>query len=250
MLPDSFEELMKSKSIMLMLKRYQHRAEYSRSKLESVGFQVEFFEGVDGFTEDLESVSKELNVKIMSDIFKEKGSTGFTLSCVRIWKKIIDENLRYLIVFEDDALPHPNFKQIANEWYSKTDKDIDLLYLGSQSSITKNDRDFIIRGTCFCTHAYVITNKGARKLMNLVAEASNGKGLDKGDCALIQWQQKGKLDWRIWNNKEIGFVMPYPVLKPSNDLKEDAIWIHRDNGLIYQNALLGSTIHCLNLTHY
>ena len=247
MIPESFDAFMKSRAIMLMLKRHQHRAEYSQSKLESVGFQIDLFEGVDGFTEDLESVCRELNVKIMPHIFTQQGSTGFTLSCIRIWKKIIDENLPYLTIFEDDALPHPDFKNIANEWYSRTDKDIDLLYLGSQSSITEQDRGHIIRGTCFCTHAYVVTNKGAKKLMKLVEEASKNEGVDKGDCAVIQWQHAKKLDWRIWNNKEIGFKMPYPVSNPSNDITQDTIWIHRDNGLIYQNALLGSSIHGFNL---
>lgn len=249
MLPESFDDFMKGDAIMLMLKRHQSRADYSKKKLEDVGFQVKFFEGTDGFTEDLELVCKELNVKIMPHIFTQKGATGFTLSCIRIWKKIINEKLPYLIIFEDDALPHPNFKEIANEWYSKTDKDIDILYIGSQSSITESDRGYIIRGTCFCTHAYVITNKGAHRLMQLVDEESNKNGVDKGDCALIQWQHNKKIDWRIWNTKEINFIMPYPVLSPTRDLQQDAIWIHRDNGLIYQNALLGSSIHRIDLSY-
>lgn len=224
MLPNSLDELMNSKCIMLMLQRHRERAEYTNLKLNNAGFNnIEFFEGVDGFQADLEDISKKLGIRILDRIFIEKGSTGFTLSCILIWKKIIEENLPYLVVFEDDALPHPAFKDIAQTWFSKTDKDIDLLYMGSQCDVMTNE--YVIEAPCFCTHAYVITNNGAKKLMNYVyTESKIGSGVDKGDCLIIQMQWKKLLNYRVWNIKGVNYTLPFKVQSPSNELKEDAIW--------------------------
>jgi GR25 family glycosyltransferase involved in LPS biosynthesis len=249
MLPDQFSDFMKGPAVMLGLKRHMNRYEYSKQKLAEVGFtDVKFFEGVDGFKEDLGKVCTELNVKIQADIFKnQRGPTGFTLSCIKIWKKIVDERLPYLIIFEDDALPDPRFRQIAKRWYDKTPKNIDLMYMGSQCNPEKDDvGQDVIKNACFCTHAYVITQKGAATLMKLVEVASKGEGVDKGDCALIQWMWKKQLDWRIWNNQVKDYKIPFPVLAPT-DAKADAVFHHRDNGLIFQNAFLGSTIHALHV---
>jgi len=243
MLPDSFDEFMKGASVMLMLERHSFRADYSRKKLQEVGFNnITYFHGTDGFTEDLPSVCAELNVKIMDDIIKEKGSAGFTLSCIRLWKKILDENLPFLIIFEDDALPHPAFNTIAKTWYDKTPKNIDLLYLGAQGDPSEGTYNHIIQIPCFCTHAYVVTNAGAKRLMELVQIESSGKGVNKGDCAIIEWMWKKLLNWSIWNWKGSDFTFPFPLKEP-RDATMDSSWPWRENGLIYQNSFLGSTIH-------
>jgi hypothetical protein len=130
-----------------------------------------------------------------------------------------------------------------------TDKDIDLLYLGSNSTITEKEKGYVIKVPCFCTHAYVITNKGAKQLMKLVEEQSEGLGMYKADCAIRKWQLHNKLDCRIWNNVGIGFIMPYPILISSKESTEDYIHLSRNNGLIFQNSLLGSSIHGLSLTN-
>ena len=126
---------------------------------------------------------------------------------------------------------------------------IDLLYLGSNSTITEKEKGYVIKVPCFCTHAYVITNKGAKQLMKLVEEQSEGLGMYKADCAIKTWQKHNKLDCRIWNNVGIGFIMPYPILISSKESTEDSIHLCRNNGLIFQNSLLGSSIHGLSLTH-
>ena len=243
MLPESFDEFLNGPAVLLGLLRHKERADYSLKKLNDAGFNnVSFISGIDGFVEDLDKVSKELNINILPHILKEKGCAGFTLSCVMLWKKIIDEDLPYLTIFEDDALPHPNFRTVAKDWYDLTPKDLELMYIGSQSDDGTDNK--IIQAPCFCTHAYVVTQVGARKLMELAMRDSNDKGVDKGDCAIIQWMHKKQLNWRIWNTKNMKFITPFKVAHSNT---EDSIWPHRDNGLIYQNSLLGSSISGLKL---
>ena len=146
MLPESFDDFINGPSVILGIDRFfKERTVYSMNKLKNSGFfNIVYYKGVDGYIDNLEDITNLLNIKIHESIIKQKGCYGFTLSSIKLWKKIIDENLNYLIIFEDDALPHPDFKNIARNWYKNTPKDIDIMYMGSRIVYSKPSNNIYV----------------------------------------------------------------------------------------------------------
>jgi GR25 family glycosyltransferase involved in LPS biosynthesis len=247
-LPDEFENFLSGPAIILSLARHKEvRYQYTLEKLTSAGFtNITYFEGTDGFVEDTGKVSSELNIKFIPRILSEKGSIGFTLSCIRIWKKIVEESLPYLIIFEDDALPEPNFKTLAKQWYDETPKKLDFMYMGSSCHNTPDTLKYlgkkVIVHPIFCTHAYVVTYEGAKKALQLSYESCKKDGVDKGDCEIISWMYRNNIIWYVWNNRGV-----FPISFPKGDKTKDSTIEVRDNGLIYQNQKQGSSIHCKDI---
>jgi len=247
-IPNNFDDFLNGPAIILGLSNHKYRYEYTLLKLKAAGFNnISFFEGTNGRTDDIETISKSLNLGFLESIKMDKPSVGFTISCVRIWNKIVDENLPYLIIFEDDALPEPDFKNIAKEWYDKTPKEFDFLYLGSQLYLgdnpqftKKNHGKHVIKEQCYCTHAYVVTQNGAIRALELVKESSNKNALNKGDCQILEWMRSNKIVWYNWNN--IGIINKSFPIGINNIRNHDSIYRYRDDGLIYQNYKFNSII--------
>lgn len=253
-IPDNFDDFLQGNSIILSLSRHKNtRYDYTLKKLKDAGFtNISYFEGTDGFNDDILSISKELNITLSDtmlanykSIIPEKradGFLGFTLSCIRIWKKVVDEELPYLIIFEDDALPEVNFKNIARQWYDETPKTFDFMFMGSSWHDNDENKCYygkrIITYPCFCTHAYVITNEGARNALRLANISSQKNGIDKGDCEMIIWMRNKLINYYVWNNRGL-----HNVSYPNVDKNNDSVISTRNNGLIYQNFRLGTTIH-------
>ena len=94
-----------------------------------------------------------------------KGAIGCSLSHISLWKKIVDNNIEKAIIFEDDCELKPNFFDNIQKCYERFDKDI--FVFGYNKLFHKNILD-----DCFCkaesffgSHAYLITNKGAKILL-------------------------------------------------------------------------------------
>jgi glycosyl transferase family 25 len=154
---------------------------YRKDRLEkfknSIDFEVETIYGFDKneSSEIFNSVSNCLN----------NGEKGCFLSHLFIYKKIINENIPYAIIFEDDAIFCENFKikltHILNEI-----SNFDILYIGGRF-----DPDFRMETWSFLpvsenivkfidvpfqghdqknfdrtTHAYIISNQLASKLID------------------------------------------------------------------------------------
>ena len=251
-LPTSFEEFLKGKGYILTLDRHRWRGEHTHALLKDAGFEnLELFKAIDGFNDrtDYESL---LDIKIHPDVYL--GAKGATFSMISRYKQIIDENLPYAFIFEDDALPHKNFKTIGNFWYEKTDKNVDFLFLGSQFNPTNFPNEPIIKTQSFCLHAYCITNEGAKKAMNLLKKSSTMirehrapfPGVDILDLEVIYWMSKDLITWENWNIEGITTHSYEIVDPPDYEMKsknQDCIRSGRHAGLIWQNLRCGSCIH-------
>jgi len=252
--PSNFDDFLKGPAVILGLSRHRTtRYDYTLQKLQDAGFtSLSYFEGTDGFNDDIVSISNELNIRLRDTMMadyksnipenRSDGSLGFTLSCIRIWKKVVDEGLPFLIIFEDDALPEANFKNIARQWYDETPKTFDFMFMGSGWHDHEENKAYygqrIISYPCFCTHAYVITNEGAKKALRLANITSQKNGVDKGDCEMIVWMRQNNINYYVWNNRGV-----HMISYPTADKHTDSVIKARDNGLIYQNYKLGTTIH-------
>lgn len=233
-LPVTFAELMTRGGVMITLPRHQARADYSRQKLTDAGFKnIQSYTGVDGFSEDLSKYPWKL--KDMGP-----GQKGIAVTTLNLYKKVVDENLPYLLIFEDDVLPHPDIANLGELWWQETPKDFDFLFLGNQMNPYSTAK--VVSQPCFCLHAYIVSNKGAHRALELVSQLPVVEVID---IQLIMWMQSRQVVHYQWSG--VGVPKPYPIAVPRVVATEDTIWDCRDSGLFYQNFYLGSSIHSKDL---
>lgn len=93
------------------------------------------------------------------------GAIGCYLSHMICWQIIVDENLEYAFIFEDDLSFINNFMDILPKYISKHDKDADVFSFGYSSKHScKNKKDYT-KCKFFGTQGYYVTNEGAKKLL-------------------------------------------------------------------------------------
>jgi GR25 family glycosyltransferase involved in LPS biosynthesis len=251
-LPNSFDEYLLGKAFVISLKRHSWRGLKCLEQLKNVGYKnIEIFEAVDGFKEDISEYENKLGLKFHPDVYP--GAKGASSSMLLIYKKVVDENLPFVTIFEDDALPHPRLNEIGSTWYSKTDKTVDFLFLGSQFISKKFQGLHVVKEPSYCLHAYVITYDGAVKALELCKKSSVTirpyrrafPGVDILDLEVSYWMNKYFIHWQNWNNEGL-IDYPFPVIsdhKKNLQVNEDAIRGGREQGLIWQNLRSGTCIH-------
>jgi len=97
------------------------------------------------------------------------GAVGCYLSHVNIWKKLEFDNLDYIIIFEDDALPNFSFFDLQEIIKNYVPDDWDLILFGGIYNKNNYINNYILKILTFYeTHAYIINRKGALKLLSKV----------------------------------------------------------------------------------
>ena len=112
------------------------------------------------------------------------GIKGCAMSHITLWKYIIDNNIDYALILEDDAEFTDNFNQLYIKFYETVPKDYDMIQMGcifgcnlkeNNNHIAEVIETVIDKSPVHkdgyneikyinATHAYIISNKGARKL--------------------------------------------------------------------------------------
>lgn len=104
--------------------------------------------------------------------FCPKSAIGCAIGHRRAWQQIVDRKLKAALVLEDDAYPLPDLNKKLPILWQQVPKDWDIVYLGGftlnfawleDKFITKN---VIIPAFPLATHAYVVSYKGAKKILN------------------------------------------------------------------------------------
>lgn len=108
---------------------------------------------------------------------------GCGASHIKIWKRVVAENMEYALVLEDDAVLDPSFKKDTLHALAIVPKDYHILLLGcfmcdastqhmlSRPTTSKAPPGLRSVSHFGGTHAYIISNAGARHLLG----ASKGK---------------------------------------------------------------------------
>lgn len=132
------------------------------------------FDAVNVKNENIDDLPITLNTKyVINDNSRRchhfqlhtKGAVGCSLSHIGCWKYIVDNNIEKAIIFEDDCKLKPEMFNHIEKCYEQFNKDIFLI--GYQKIYRKK-----VINDCFSTaesfigsHAYIITKKGAKKLL-------------------------------------------------------------------------------------
>jgi glycosyl transferase family 25 len=97
------------------------------------------------------------------------GAVGCYLSHINIWEKFKFDNIDYIIIFEDDALPNFTFYDLQEIVKNYVPDDWDIIFFGGIFNGNNYINDYVIKITTFYqTHAYIINKKGALKLLSKV----------------------------------------------------------------------------------
>lgn len=99
------------------------------------------------------------------------GAVGCYLSHVLIWNMMIEDDIPYCAIFEDDVKFVDNFKEEFQKRLEFIPEDADGIFLSVSDNFSpKKYNEYFnkIEGVFFGLHAYILTNAGARKLFKNV----------------------------------------------------------------------------------
>lgn len=237
----TWTSIAQARTFVVNMDRCVERWEVSKKRIEDAGFcNVERFRATDAAHDDLKAAWAQHGSPKFDPSDKAfvtyPGTQGCMLSHLNIWKKMIDENIEVAVIFEDDVLFHTHWSTLAPRYYEATPKDFDILFMGNQ--IEHMIDGHIIQTPVFCTHAYVITQKGARILYERLLQ--DPLGLRAIDCMLID-HMKAKhyrgvpcpFVWYVWNGSK------FP---DKSSASKDPRVAKRNTGLVFQDIDLGTFI--------
>ena len=220
------------------------RLELCKSRIENAGYKnIIIFDGVNSAIQEEIDEAVKLFPRLpgFDTNHTGRGQMGCTLSHLKVLRHIIDNNIEQATIFEDDVIFHPKWDILSKRYYYHTPKNYDMIYMGNQIN-TESDK--INTEPSFCTHAYIVTLLGARKLLNCIIQwdyyTQDFNGLATIDIILINIQKRvkeGKLrslfNWYCWN----GTYHPceYNML-PLEDRKV------RNSGLVFQDDIFETTV--------
>ena len=215
---------------VLNMDRSSQRWENAVLEMKHAGLEVSRLPAVDGRDLSEEELLKESTK--MATFFQPKGVIGCYLSHRKFWQMVVDQNLESAIVFEDDVELVEGFKEeltnnlemlAAEAEIEEEEEDhtaggsFDVILLGAIGRVHPQGNDPLgswffstyiggkrefktVSDTRYTprrpagTHAYMVSNKGARKLLRLCTKASYHVDLD------------------AWRQKELELTMFSPML--------------------------------------
>ena len=158
----NFETLQNLPAFIINVPELSHeRGEVSYENVKKAGYKnIILFKGVNGKNEN--EVKEALNLfnNTKFDFWCSKGNIGCNLSMLKILLTIINDNIEYSTIFEDDIIFHDDWDRLAKEFYKNTPKNYDIIYMGNQidECIFYNNVPRINRKSCFCMHAIIVSN--------------------------------------------------------------------------------------------
>lgn len=96
------------------------------------------------------------------------GQKGCAQSHIHIWRHILEKNLEYAFILEDDACFDKDWIQKLNK-FSETNQDTewDALFLNASEPIEQTDEWVCTQNKeQYLTAGYILSNKGAHRLIN------------------------------------------------------------------------------------
>jgi GR25 family glycosyltransferase involved in LPS biosynthesis len=247
-----YMEILQKPCYLINLDRCQDRLDRSLKNIREAGFtDIRRIQGVDGLDKTaLEEEWKTHGEPSFNTMYAKNnnegkkfanthhGKQGCMLSHLKVWKTIIDSgsDCDMFTVFEDDVLFHSDWANISNLYMSHTPKDFDILFIGNQ--INAYTSDYVLQVPTYCTHAYVITRSGAKKLYDAVLTIPGG--VYTIDMLLVDLMEmpKPSFVWYCWN---VTRNFPCQYLQQNRNSIGHAFMI-RNTGAVFQDHTVVSLI--------
>lgn len=185
----TFEDILNAPAFVIHIEKAAERKPFFLKSIGEAGFKDIIIESaVDAHNkDDIDNALKLFkNPKIHSSV--SPGGLGCLLSHLKVLTKIVQNNISVATIFEDDVFFHPHWDNLAPGYLQKTPKDFDVVFIGNQVDECLGTAPLpkrIHQLSTFCTHAYIISLKGSKKLIQL----------------LLQWD---------WWSEQTAWVLPGP----------------------------------------
>ena len=157
--------------------------ELKKSKLLKNSFSK--MTGIDG--------QKLKNTYNIDNFDKKKGWIGCAYSHINLWKRACDEN-KYYLIFEDDIFIKKGFDEYLKKILNNTPENFDMIYLLTTSYANKkiyNEYFFKLNNKNFLLNAYILSPKGACKLLNKITPYNPQQQIDSW---IVKYTNNGYLN--------------------------------------------------------
>jgi GR25 family glycosyltransferase involved in LPS biosynthesis len=157
------QTILNSPAFVIHLKNKSHeRANFFTKNILDAGFKnMIIFEAVDASNPTILEETMRQFPKIKFDKELSNGQIGCCLSHFKVLLHIIQNNIDFATIFEDDVHFHSNWSVLSERYYEHTPKNFDVIFIGNQIN-PKNPK--ISNSSTFCTHGYIVTLEGAKRL--------------------------------------------------------------------------------------
>lgn len=155
-----------------------------QKQLDGAGIKYEFVDAVDGSKLSAQEKESVYTPQRAIEVFKRelsKGEIGCALSHLKIYRKMVAQEVECAVILEDDVELCSDFLELV-ENFKEFQNECDCLLLGHNDEIKrdvflytslwhkkkyiKNYKLYRFTKVAFGTYGYIITLKGARKLLN------------------------------------------------------------------------------------
>src|SRR3989442_3393968 len=166
-------------TFVINLKKRNDRWKTINDKFKNTNLKLERWDAVYG--KELSSEYINQHTTDFCRNFCSNGMIGCWLSHYNLWKHIVNNNLDNVLILEDDAEPINEYNNKIQGVLASIPGDYDLVYLGCMGSCSvsghmytkiiygKENKNYneklMIPTRPMCTHAYLLSNKGAKKLI-------------------------------------------------------------------------------------
>lgn len=130
---------------------------------------IERIVGVGGENVPPEDISE------MCQTFCSPGMIGCGISHIKCWRTVVEQNLPYALILEDDAYLLPNFRRKMMAVLLDMPEDYHMLLLGCflcEKSMPTNKEQIRSVKNFAGTHAYIVSQKGARFLVENIPKVT------------------------------------------------------------------------------
>ncbi|XP_019853920.1 PREDICTED: procollagen galactosyltransferase 1-like isoform X2 [Amphimedon queenslandica] len=232
---------------MISLERRTERRQRMLACLDVLQFDYTLFNAVDGKKLN-QSYLDELGIHFMpgwKDPWGERpmtfGEVGCFLSHYFIWLRIIAEDMRTVLILEDDIDFQPNFKSNLKRTLQEVnshDPDWDLVYVGRKKlspnveTIIPGTKNLVIPRYSYWTLGYIISNRGAEKL---IAGKPFDNILPVDEYIPIMYNDHPESDWvHYYENttRDLRVYSAYPLLVYPTHFAGDKGWYSDTEPLI------------------
>ena len=221
---------------VLNMDRCAERWTLSEACIKEAGFRnVQRVSAFDKDTHDLASEWAKLGSPPLRDkdnFVTNKGKQAVAIGQYNIWKRIIDEDIPFAVVFEDDVFFHKRWKELSEQMWTNTPKDFDICFMGSSFDV--DTKSAIIKAPVYCLHAYIITKEGAKKCLDVCLRDADGTWTIDSMLRAAMFQSVCPFNWYVWNG--LAWLDTAAFSSP--------MWQHniKNKGLVFQDWTLGSDI--------
>lgn len=234
MLPDRWDDLQSASVPAFVITIDTFRYDICYKRIALAGYQnIQRFEGVNRNSRvALEENWANHPFPPHREIFGEHPA-AVLLAHLNLWKHIIDNQIPYCTIFEDDTLFHSEWHDLVYKYYENTPKHADMIFMGHHCGNAYPEMH-IAQVPVYCLNAYILTLEGAKKIYEMITEYPLDEHFGVIDMMLANLQSGIVMSnsnpynyvWYAWNTQ----MFPDPINEPYKHPSA----IQKDMGLVFQ----------------